>query len=125
MIQTRLSQWRAIALCCVPAVILAAIVGIGVAISGTLLSTFFSGPLAMGMIVLALLICPLHMGWTMWQMQKQHGTTHSAILPTACCPPQKPASNVRGYTAERLQALRAQRQALEEEVTALQQARQH
>lgn len=122
---TRLSKWRAIALCCVPAIILAVIVGIGFAISGTILGTFFSGPLALGLIVLALLICPLHMGWMMWRMQKRRGVVKSSSRQAGCCLPEEQTSTFQLDSPDRLQALRVQRQALQQEVAALQQARQH
>ena len=121
--QTTLSKWRATALCCVPTIVLAAIVGIGIATGGTTLGTFFSGPLALGLILLALLVCPLHMGWMMWRMQKRHGLGKRSILPIGCCTPEQQTASVQVYSSERLQALRSQRRVLEQEVSALQQAR--
>ena len=125
MMQSGLNKWRAIALCCVPTIVLAVIVGIGFAISGTILGTFSSGPLALGLIMLALLLCPLHMGWMMWRMQKRPDSAKSSSLLAECCTPEKQPSSVQVNLSERLQALRTQRQALEQEVAALQQARQH
>lgn len=123
MMNIRLRKWSPIAFCCVPALILAAVVGIGIAIGGTVVGTFFSGPLALGLIVLALLVCPLHMGWMMWRMQKRHDSAKSSSLQAECCMPEKQTASVPGYSSERLQALRSQRQTLEQEIAVLQQAR--
>jgi hypothetical protein len=66
---TGLSEWRAIVFCCVPTVIVATIAGLGVTISGTILSVPPDEPLVLVLIVLALLVCPLHMVWVLWHVR--------------------------------------------------------
>lgn len=121
----RLREWRSIIVCCVPAITVAALVGIGVAGSSAVLGTFFSKPLGLSLIVAMLLVCPLQMGWMMWRMQKRSGSGTSSSMAAACCPPATQTPTVQGHTAKHLQALQAQREALEQEVAVLQQTRQH
>ncbi len=118
MMKTELKEWIPIALCCVPAVAIAAIVGIGIVVGGAAFGASFGGPWGLGLIALALLICPLHMGWMMWRMQKRGAAEESAGM-AACC------SSSQDSTADpdpsvRLQALRSQREALERELIELQ-----
>ena len=57
-----LRKWIPIALCYLPAVGVAAIVGIGIAGGGAAIGTPFGGPLGLALIALAVLACPLSMG---------------------------------------------------------------
>jgi len=112
--KTKLKQWLPIALCCVPAIAIAAIVGIGIAIGGAA----FGGSWGLGLIVLALLICPLHMGWMVWRMQKRVAAGESAGM-AACCSSDQDSTADPDPSA-RLQALRTRREALERELIELQ-----
>lgn len=112
----KLRKWLPIALCCLPGVAVAAIVVIGMAFGGAVLSTTLSGPLGVGLLVLAVAACPMSMGLMMWrQRRSSQGTEmgHSS-MGMECCAPGK------GASPDRLAALRAQREALERELAELQ-----
>lgn len=111
-------RWIPLALCCVPGIAIVAVVGIGLAVGGAAFGVSFGGPLGLGLVALALLVCPLHMGWMMWRMRKQQAASEGAAM-MACCPPEQEASTTASAPSERLQALRAQREALEREVAEL------
>ena len=58
---TKIRKWLPIALCCLPGVAVAAIVGVSIALGGATVSASLGGPLGIGLIVLAALSCPLSM----------------------------------------------------------------
>ncbi len=110
----KLRKWMPIALCCLPGVAIAAIVGIGAAVSGASLS----GPLGLGLIALAMLACPLSMGLMMMRRgSNQNSTSGSSQMMADCCAPGEQAQTVE---SDRLAALRARREALERELAELQ-----
>lgn len=120
MLKMRFKAWLPMALCCVPAVVIAVIVGLGVAVGGVTLGAATGGSWPLGLIVLALLVCPLHMGWMMWRMRRQDGAAGQlSIGAAACCPPAKQRSAVETAALERVAVLRRRREALEQEVTGL------
>jgi hypothetical protein len=112
----KLSKWIPIALCCLPGVTVAAILGIGVAFGGAAVGGLLSGPLGLGLLVLATLVCPMGMGLMMMRQRGsgQDSTPGNASTMVNCClPGEEPPS-------DRLAALRAQREALERELAELQ-----
>lgn len=119
MMFARSRNWTPIALCCIPAVVIA-VVGLGIVTGGAGFGALFGGPLGLGLIVLALLLCPLSMGWMMWRMQKQHGTSGNSAIMAECCLPEQQAAGAEVGLASRLQKLRTQREVLAREVTELQ-----
>lgn len=119
VLKIELKKWMPIALCCVPAVAIAAVVGMGIAIGGATFGASFGGPLGLGLVALALLVCPLHMGWMMWRMQKQSGTSGQSVIASDCCPPVGQIAAAELDTRERLHVLRQRREALEQEMTVL------
>jgi len=120
MLKTRFKAWLPMVLCCVPAVVIAVIVGLGVAVGGVTLGTAASSSWRLGLIMLALLACPLHMGWMMWRMQRQNGASGQlSIGAAACCPPAKQIAAAETDALERVEVLRRRREALEQEVALL------
>src|SRR5574341_209057 len=103
----KLRRWMPIALCCLPGVATAAIVGIGVAAGGAAFGASLGGPLGLGIVALALLACPISMSL---MMLRQHGTSPnsaaagSQMMGDCCLPGETPASEVNA-AAERLAAL--------------------
>jgi hypothetical protein len=113
---TKLRKWLPIALCCLPGVALAAIIGIGIAVGGASVGASLGGPLGIGLIVLAALACPLSM---YLMMTRQRGSSRQAApngsqLRADCCAPGEETSS------DQLQSLRAQRESLERELAAMQ-----
>lgn len=111
----QLKKWIPIALCCVPGIAIAAIVGIGIAFGGTVLGASFGGPLGLGVIVLASLACPISMMLMMRRGMSQNASGHLSIMADCCAPGEQASSE-----SERLTALRAQREALESELAKMQ-----
>ena len=113
----QLKRWIPIALCCVPGIAIAVIVGIGIAFGGTAISAspLGSGSLGLGVIVLAMLACPISMMLMMRRGMRQNASGHSSIL-ADCCAPGEQASP----ESARLTALRTQREALERELAEMQ-----
>jgi len=112
-----LRRWLPIALCCLPGVAAAAVIGIGAAVGGAAAGAFLNGPLGLGLIVLAVLACPLSMGWMMWRAANRKAASSSAVMMADCCAPgEVPTPAEAGPSAERLAALRAQREAFEREL---------
>jgi hypothetical protein len=112
----RLRKWLPIALCCVPGIAIAAIVGIGIAFGGTALGASFGGPLGLGLIALALLACPVSMGLMMIRQRGSNQDSAPGNSPplASCCLPGEEVP------ADRLAALRARREALESELAEMQ-----
>ncbi|MSP13950.1 MAG: DUF2933 domain-containing protein [Chloroflexi bacterium] len=110
----QLKKWLPIGLCCLPGIAAAAILGAGVLLGGATVSASWGGPLRSGILMLALLACPLSMVFMMRRMS--HNTPPGAVSSMAtCCAP-----NDQSTDPGRLAALQAQREALERQVMELQ-----
>ncbi len=92
----QVNQWLPVALCCVPGVTVAAIVGVGAILGGA----WVSGPIGTGLIALGVLM----------RRMSHNAQPGDATLGADCCAPA--ASN-------NLASLQAQREALEKEVAEL------
>jgi len=112
----KLRKWIRIALCCLPGVAIAAIIGVAIALGGSAVGTSLGGPLGIGLIVLAVLACPLSMGLIMMRQRgsSQKVTSNGSQLMADCCAPEEETPS------ERVATLRAQRESLERELAALQ-----
>ena len=109
-------KWMPIALCCLPGVAIAVIIGVGIALGGAAVGASLGGPLGIGLIVLAALACPLSMYLVMTRQRgsSQNTTSNDSQMTADCCVPgQETSSN-------RLESLRAQRKSLERELAAMQ-----
>ena len=112
---TKLRKWMPIALCCLPGVAVAAIIGIGIAVGGAAIGVSLGGPLGIGLIVLAALACPVSMYWMMRPRgSSQEAASKGSQMMADCCMPQEDASD------DRLVALKAQRESLERELAEMQ-----
>ena len=113
---TKLPKWIPIALCCLPGVAIAAVIGISIAVGGAAVGAFLSGPLGIGLIVLAALACPLSMYLIMTRQRglNQKSTLNGSQIMVDCCMPGEEASS------DRLESLRAQRKSLERELAEMQ-----
>lgn len=101
----QVNPWMPLALCCVPGVAVAAIVGVGAILGGA----WVSGPIGTGLITLGVLACPVSHAVLMRRMSL-NAQPGDATRMADCCAPA--ASN-------NLESLRAQREALEKEVAEL------
>ena len=112
---TKLQKWMPIALCCLPGVAIAAILGISIAIGGAAVGSSLGGPLGIGLIVLAALACPLSMYWMMTRRRgsSQKVTSNGSPTMADCSAPGEEASS------DRLESLRTQRESLERELAAM------
>ena len=112
-------RWLPIALCCLPGVAVAAVVGLGVAAGGTAFGASFGGPLGLGLIALAVLACPVSMGLMMRRGSNQNAArgVGSSSMMADCCVLGEEAATME---SDQLAALRARREALEREVAELQ-----
>ena len=84
-------KWIPIALCCLPGIAVAAIVGVGLAAGGAEVGAWLGGPLGLGLLVLAVLACPLSMGLIMMRQRgsmQQSTPGNSAIVMDCCLPTQ-------------------------------------
>ena len=118
--QARLRKWVPIALCCLPGIGVAVVVGIELARGGATFGGWLGGPFGVSLIALALLACPISMGLMMRRRlgsKEATGTASPAIPPADCC---LPGGEV---PAERVARLRARREALEREVAAMEAGR--
>jgi len=115
--KTNLQKWIPIALCCLPGIAIAAIVAVGTALGGAVVSTWLSAPLGLGLLALAILACPVSM---MLMMRRRDSSQQSAMSNSAmsmdCC---LPASDEKA-SSDQLSSLRARREALERELAELQ-----
>ena len=113
---TKLRKWIPIAICCLPGVAIAAILGIGIAVGGAAVGSSLGGPLGIGLIVLAALACPLSMYWMMTRRRRlsQKVTSNGSQTMADCCAPGEEASS------DRLESLRTQRESLERELAKMQ-----
>ena len=112
---TKLRKWIPIALCCLPGVAIAAIIGIGIAVGGAAVGASLGGLLGIGLIVLAALACPLSMYLMMTRQRgsNQKITSNGSQMMADCCAPGEEASS------DRLESLRAQRESLERELAGM------
>jgi hypothetical protein len=110
-----LKRWLPIALCCLPGVATLVVIGLGVAVGGSVLGAFFNGPLGLGLIALAVLACPLSMGLMMWRGTKPNADSGDSATLADCCLPGE-AATISATDSERLADLRARREALEREL---------
>ena len=113
---TKLRKWMPIALCCLPGIAIAALIGVGIALGGAAVGASLGGPLGIGLIVLAALACPLSMYLVMARQRGsgQKVTSNGSQLMADCCAPGEEASS------DRLESLRAQRKSLEGELAKMQ-----
>jgi hypothetical protein len=113
----RLRKWIPIALCCLPGVAGAVMLGVGVATGSTALWFLNGGPLGLAVMALALVACPVSMGY---MMLRRRGSSHRQTRMEECCVPGpvEPAAEP-GAPANGLEALRARREALERELAEL------
>jgi hypothetical protein len=102
-----MKKWLPIALCCLPGIAAIAILGIG----GVAFGASLSGLLGLGLVVLAMLACPLSMAL---MMRRQKAAGHSQSMADCCLPRQETTK-----PTERLTVLRERREALERELTEL------
>lgn len=72
---TKLRKWLPIALCCLPGVAVAAIVGVSIALEGATVRADLNGSLGNGLIVVAALSCPLCMYLL---MKRQRGSSQKS-----------------------------------------------
>ena len=116
-----LRKWLPIALCCVPGIALAGLVGIGLAAGGTALGAAFGGPLGLAVILLAVLACPASMGLMMLRQrglaEKSGRATLASPAMADCCLPAQPQADAESAS---LATLRARRETLERELVDLQ-----
>lgn len=112
----KLRKWMPIALCCLPGIAVAAIIGVGIALGGSAVGTSLGGPLGISLVILAVLACPLSMYLMMARQRgsSQQPAPNGSLLMADCCAPGEETSS------DRLESLRAQRQSLERELTKLQ-----
>ncbi len=114
-------KWLPIALCCVPGIAIAGLVGIGLAVGGTALGATFGGPLGVAVIGVAVLACPASMGLMMLRQrrssEKSGGAAGAPLATMDCC---LPSQTQAGAEAASLAALRTQRETLERELVELQ-----
>lgn len=122
----KLRKWMPIALCCLPGVAVAAVVGVGIAAGGAAFGTWLGGPLGLGLIALAVLACPLSMGLMMRRQRaaSQNPTSgiNAPMMADCCAPGTTIASSEAQASADRLAELRAKREALEHELAEMQQS---
>ena len=112
---TKVRKWMPIALCCLPGIAVAAIIGIGIASGDSAVGVSLGRPLGIGLIVLAALACPLTMYLMTIQQRgsSQNATPNSSQWMADCCAPGEEPSS------DRLETLRAQRESLEREVAGM------
>ena len=120
--RSKIAKWLPVALCCLPGVAAAAIVGVGIAVGGSAFGASFGGPLGLGLVALALLACPLSMGLMVMRRgsNRNSASGRSQMMADCCLPGEANTSPEAGSSAERLASLRAQREALERELAEMQ-----
>ncbi len=96
MLKIKLKRWMPIALCCLPAVAIAVVIGIEMAVGGAL-GGVFNGT-DVGLILMILLVCPLSMLWMMWRMQKRDAAGKSAGMVACCLPNQDSSQDVERFS---------------------------
>lgn len=104
-------KWIPFALCCAPGAVAALLVA-GIAFGGASFGVSLNSPIGIGLLGAALLACPVSM---MLMMRGMTRAPKSADAMTCCAPPA-----YAGSATNSLQALRAQRGQLEQEIAALQ-----
>jgi hypothetical protein len=120
---TRLRKLLPIALCCLPGVAVAAIVGISLAVGGAAFGSVLGGPLGLGLIALAMLACPVSMGLMMMRQRgsgQNSALGNSSTMMECCLPGEALAASEADSGTDRLAALRVQREALERELAEMQ-----
>lgn len=112
---TQSRKWFPIALCCLPGITLAVIVGIGLITGSAVIGNVFGGPAGIGLIALAFLACPVGMGLMVRRKYAQH-TPSGGMQHSCCVPEQHTAATERDLPSDRLVALRERRETLEHEI---------
>ena len=116
-----LRKWLPIALCCLPGIAIAGLVGIGLAAGGTALGGSLGGPLGLAVIGVAVLACPASMGLMMMRQrgsrEKSGRAAGTSLAMADCC---LPAQSQADAEAASLTILRARRETLERELAELQ-----
>jgi hypothetical protein len=116
---TRLKVWKSLILCCLPGIVVAAVVTIILAIGGPFFGTSPFGWLGLGLVALALLACPFSMAFMMFRM-KRHGVSEHAPPLASCCASNEAIASTESDSVEaQLATLRRRRQALERELAEL------
>ena len=109
-------KWIPIALCCLPGVAVAAIVGVGLAAGSAVVGGSLGGPLGLGLLVLAVLACPVSMILMMRQPGSgQQSVSNGSTALMDCCPPTQDEE----ASTNQLASLRAKRESLEHELAEL------
>lgn len=112
----RSRSWLPIALCCVPGVALVGLLVGGLVLGGTA-AGILGSPWALGILAVAILACPLAMGWAVLQRARQAPALGAARTALECCPPESLAAPSDMDLAEsRLTELRERRRTLEMEL---------
>ena len=102
----KLKKWMPIALCCLPGVAIAVIIGIGIAAGGAEVGASLGGSMGISIIVLLALACLIAIGLMMWMMNKNMSADSQQSMP--------------GTDTDRLKALRKQRLTLDREIAEVQ-----
>jgi len=115
---TKLRKWMPIALCCLPGVAIAVIIGLGIAVGGSTIGASLGGPLGIVLIAVAALACPLSMGLIMMRQRGsgQQSTPYNSAAQMDCCLPEQNEET----STHQLASLRAKREALEHQLAELQ-----
>lgn len=121
MINAKLRRWLPMALCCLPGGVAVAIVGFGLITGKAAFGASLGGPLGLGLVVLAMLACPLGMSLMMWRGMRRKAASGGSLSMAGCCMPDGAASTPAAPSAEWLVTLRDRREALEAEIAELQQ----
>ena len=112
----RSRSWLPIALCCVPGVALVGLLAGGLILGGTA-AGILNSPWALGILAVAVLACPLAMGWAVLHRARSVSVSGAARTVLDCCPPDSLAApSDTDLLESRLTELRERRRALQMEV---------
>jgi hypothetical protein len=109
-----------IGLCCLPGLAIAAIIGASVLLGGATFGMRLGGPLAVAILALAFLACPLSMGFMTWRRNRNMPAGVNQATATCCAHGDQttsmPAILDVGSSPEHLAQLVARREALEHDL---------